>query len=133
MTASSLEKSMKRKQVFEGRSTRFLHSEEDVFRVVADWAAKHRYVLSNSDAWFIVFRKGVIWIDRFVSCTYYEGWYRIEAWLTLRIPSPGMYKENILEIDQLGVGEGVKKPARKEVNKLLESLGLEPIGKLKRF
>lgn len=126
---------MKKKSVFEGRSTRYFQSERDVFCVVNDWAAKNGYVLINSDTWFTLYRKRTTMVDRLASCTYHEGWFRIEAWLS---PSaiakgPAMPEEAILEMSSIGVGEGQKKPARREVNILLRSLDLEPIGKLKGF
>jgi hypothetical protein len=126
---------MDKKSVFEGRSTRYFQSQSDVFRIVSDWAARNGYELYSSDSWFMLYRKQATTVHRLVSCTYYEGWYRIEAWLSpsILVKGPAMPQETILEMSAIGVGEAQKKIARKEVNTLLRTLNLEPIGKLKGF
>ncbi|MHB8895846.1 MAG: hypothetical protein ACYC99_11815 [Candidatus Geothermincolia bacterium] len=120
-------------RVAEGRSVRFFQSHADVFGTTHGWAQPRSYQLVDTGQNYVLYSKKMKSFYKYVSCTWHEGQFRIEAWVVpdSRI-APGLNGKDLRLESGTGF-PGWTEVARKEANSLLRTLGVEQIGKIKGF
>lgn len=116
-----------------GRTVRQLQSQQDVWNTIDQWAAGTGYALNEQDGPSRTYQRGTgaLVAPQMVKVTATQGGYSIEGWVRIplisRIFTFMLIPEEMI-VDKGGfVGVIPRNKAREDLNKLLVSLGVEPL------